>query len=560
MELRKITKTDSNVSLVSKSEDGKESLDPLSIGAVDSLIETDEDNELNYMLANENVSQSAENLLLMNTNSIMSSISRIEQVSVVGETPPSETAGVAHDQKDIQIENNDLLANKKSEEITYGTPGTALQAIENQTGIELPFINEGTNGEKKNTDFKLMVTAPSQMLFPSTEQSLKYIEPNNNMISSDKSDILPELSLPNENREQIEIGSLLYVIKDHHAEELSELELKVGDLVELHSFDAEGGDYWLKGISMATDIRRGQQGYFPKDKVILYDPHNLPPQKTQSNVSVTDVLPEKVNPVPKGTVVTALYPFEASKEDELNFTEGCRIMVIDCPDGGWWRGVIGMEDKNSVTGWFPANLVNSYGDNTAKPSQNVVSPPSPKLESIGLDRKASWVKRIKSAQDNIMGADLGLRNRSTSAPLKRDIPPELAAVLPAESKETFKLPISPNRKADVIYELVPLTPDDDPSSRPSSPSENMAFEPNRPRGRSGSHLVNRSSILINGPLLVNDVMQGATAETVQDKVSPAIYAHLPAQEKKRLSVIWELIQTERDYVRDLAIVIEVGIV
>jgi hypothetical protein len=48
----------------------------------------------------------------------------------------------------------------------------------------------------------------------------------------------------------------------------------------------------------------------------------------------------------------ALYPYKASKTDELDFEKGDCITVTRTVDGGWWEGRLG--DK---LGWFPSNYV-----------------------------------------------------------------------------------------------------------------------------------------------------------------------------------------------------------
>lgn len=53
-------------------------------------------------------------------------------------------------------------------------------------------------------------------------------------------------------------------------------------------------------------------------------------------------------------MVEALYDHEAEEEDELSFSAGDFVEVIDKPDGGWWRGRF-----NGKEGLFPSNYVKS---------------------------------------------------------------------------------------------------------------------------------------------------------------------------------------------------------
>lgn len=48
----------------------------------------------------------------------------------------------------------------------------------------------------------------------------------------------------------------------------------------------------------------------------------------------------------------ALYSYTAQKDDELSFTVGDSITVLEMEEEGWWRGRVG-----SATGWFPHNYV-----------------------------------------------------------------------------------------------------------------------------------------------------------------------------------------------------------
>lgn len=53
-------------------------------------------------------------------------------------------------------------------------------------------------------------------------------------------------------------------------------------------------------------------------------------------------------------MVEALFDHEAEEEDELNFSAGDMVEVIDRADGGWWRGRC-----HGKEGLFPSNYVKS---------------------------------------------------------------------------------------------------------------------------------------------------------------------------------------------------------
>lgn len=56
-----------------------------------------------------------------------------------------------------------------------------------------------------------------------------------------------------------------------------------------------------------------------------------------------------------GRKAVALYPYAASKSDELTFTAGQIIDLISTPEEGWWEGRI-----NDQFGWFPTPYVQEF--------------------------------------------------------------------------------------------------------------------------------------------------------------------------------------------------------
>lgn len=60
--------------------------------------------------------------------------------------------------------------------------------------------------------------------------------------------------------------------------------------------------------------------------------------------------------------VIAMYDYVANNEDELNFSKGQLINVLNKDDPDWWQGEI-----NGVTGLFPSNYVKMTTD--SDPSQ-----------------------------------------------------------------------------------------------------------------------------------------------------------------------------------------------
>mmetsp|Transcript_21147 Transcript_21147/g.82083 ORF Transcript_21147/g.82083 Transcript_21147/m.82083 type:complete len:1100 (-) Transcript_21147:145-3444(-) len=57
-------------------------------------------------------------------------------------------------------------------------------------------------------------------------------------------------------------------------------------------------------------------------------------------------------PQPRRPQAKALYPYEAATDDELTFSEGDIIFIVQKDQAGWWEG-----ELNGKKGWVPANYV-----------------------------------------------------------------------------------------------------------------------------------------------------------------------------------------------------------
>ncbi|XP_032069539.1 intersectin-2 isoform X3 [Thamnophis elegans] len=121
-----------------------------------------------------------------------------------------------------------------------------------------------------------------------------------------------------------------------------QLSLAPGQLIVILKKNSSG---WWQGELQARGKKR-QKGWFPATHVKLLGPSN---EKTMP----------AVHPVCQ---VIAMYDYSANNEDELNFSKGQLINVMNKEDMDWWQGEI-----NGVYGLFPSNYVKLTVD--SDPSQ-----------------------------------------------------------------------------------------------------------------------------------------------------------------------------------------------
>ncbi|XP_053445107.1 intersectin-2 isoform X1 [Nycticebus coucang] len=121
-----------------------------------------------------------------------------------------------------------------------------------------------------------------------------------------------------------------------------QLSLAPGQLILILKKNTSG---WWQGELQARGKKR-QKGWFPASHVKLLGP---------SSERTTPAF----HPVCQ---VIAMYDYTANNEDELNFSKGQLINVMNKDDPDWWQGEI-----NGVTGLFPSNYVKMTTD--SDPSQ-----------------------------------------------------------------------------------------------------------------------------------------------------------------------------------------------
>ncbi|NXB79467.1 ITSN2 protein, partial [Donacobius atricapilla] len=121
-----------------------------------------------------------------------------------------------------------------------------------------------------------------------------------------------------------------------------QLSLAPGQLILILKKNPSG---WWQGELQARGKKR-QKGWFPASHVKLLGPSSE--RTTSAAPSVCQVI--------------AMYDYTANNEDELSFSKGQLINVLNKDDADWWQGEI-----NGVTGLFPSNYVKMTTD--SDPSQ-----------------------------------------------------------------------------------------------------------------------------------------------------------------------------------------------
>ncbi|XP_056873160.1 intersectin-2-like isoform X3 [Takifugu flavidus] len=150
------------------------------------------------------------------------------------------------------------------------------------------------------------------------------------------------------------------VVKAHSSSYPEHLTLENGQLILILSKNASG---WWLGELQARGKKR-QKGWFPASHVKVLG--------SQSGKSTS--APQPV------CQVISLYDYTAANRDEMSFTKGQIISVLDKNDPDWWKG-----ELNGVTGLFPTNYVKMTTADSDFSQQWCADPNS--LDSLSLQEK-----------------------------------------------------------------------------------------------------------------------------------------------------------------------------
>ncbi|KND01548.1 uncharacterized protein SPPG_03349 [Spizellomyces punctatus DAOM BR117] len=452
-------------------------------------------------------------------------------------------------------------------------------------------------------------------------------------------------------------GTTLRVLVAHQASDAEELELEAGDLVELDLTPGSDSEYWWYGTNRSWGPNNGQQGFFPAEcvKVETWEgsreiSHDAPSIVIASN-GISDIPVEVAVPsepsiygeveqsvedeekqcviptrVPPGTKVTVTHVYERTKADELDLTLGETIVVMEAPEGGWWRGMKNLGGKEAQSGWFPATMIRVDEDELSDKQMQAGGLQSAGASAMQLPtndspKRKSWYKRLvvkRSATSNNNNSSSTNdrstkknRNRSLSAP-----PPNastggltvdydysmmnrsaevlgLESVMEGVGESELQLSCSTNdigavpHSAPVIVEprhqrsrsappvsidsspKQPTSPtaeiptfmltDFDQPSLTQSPPQHDSFIPSK--DIDVTDLLPSLAIVpppqnVRLSALISDEAIGKSIRW-QDRLADTVLQQMTQKEKQRMTAIFELLTTERDYVRDLKIIIEI---
>ncbi|KAJ3129212.1 cytochrome c oxidase subunit 1 [Nowakowskiella sp. JEL0407] len=235
------------------------------------------------------------------------------------------------------------------------------------------------------------------------------------------------------------------------------LTLDVNDLVELSEPPTDNNTKWLHGINRSWGLNNGQTGIFPIHKVKLEtwdQPFSTAvsespnTQAGSSELFNTEEYEEQQfeehevvipTPVPPGTTVVVKEEYERLKSDEISLVLGETIVVLESPDGGWWRGMKNLGGKEAQSGWFPATMV------TLIPQQPQVAPQTSNANKISTaTHQSTNLKHSNSVKESIIEReadevkDVAGRASVAHPPLRlSQSGAETAAIVEKEKKTAF---------------------------------------------------------------------------------------------------------------------------
>lgn len=381
------------------------------------------------------------------------------------------------------------------------------------------------------------------------------------------------------------VGQQLRAAYEFKAERIDELNMDAGDIVDVLASE-EQRPGWVRVINRALGPFNGQDGFVPENYLTadLEAPLEDIAQQPQANdISAIDITPavetgspavettvfQEPSPVSPGTRVIARYDYEQTKADELSLQRDDIIHIIESPVGGWWRGVIPM-GKTTKQGWFPANLVEVIPDvQTTEPSQpNTAeqseisegstpnSPGATRVSKAAVNKRTSWFGKLVGGGKPTSASDdeSSTEKSNSNSKLNRFSRTRSVSLDQPVTKLNSKSNPSIGSAPATPVPLSPLRESTNADSRPVSTIGDVVSltEQNKKR-------LTMSVTSINAPSFQSsaDSSVSLSVRSWKEDVPADELEQLSASEKKRQEVIWELICTERDFCRDVRIIIDV---
>jgi len=144
------------------------------------------------------------------------------------------------------------------------------------------------------------------------------------------------------------------VIAPYQGTGVEQLTLQPGQLISVRKKSPSG---WWEGELQAKGQKR-RIGWFPANYVRLLG-QGSPARTSNDSSPMPDSMSGRVSAgfpvpttVPSVEQVVATYNYEPRQEDELSFTRGSVINVLDKQDADWWKG-----EQGGRVGMFPSNYV-----------------------------------------------------------------------------------------------------------------------------------------------------------------------------------------------------------
>ena len=160
---------------------------------------------------------------------------------------------------------------------------------------------------------------------------------------------------------------------NYTAQQQDELSLTKGELVMVLEKSSDG---WWNGR------KESGSGWFPSNYVELQQPNAI---HNKNDVTPQYMTAAGVDRVSHEEIVSALYNFTGSNSEELSFSKGDKLVIIDKPleDPEWWkarnsRGEIGLVPRNYVT----YIEINEECDNNEAATNSSCTPQSQSTSSL----------------------------------------------------------------------------------------------------------------------------------------------------------------------------------